>query len=450
MFQDREYFNSLRKIAVPIIIQQFVWSALNLLDVVMIGQLGDASVAGVGLANQVFFLLTFLLFGTSSGAAVFTAQYWGKGDVTSIRKVLGLSLGVSFVGSLLFTLVAVAIPNTVLSIYSRDPEVIAIGGRYLRIVAISYIPTAVTFAYGSVLRSIGNTRLPMITTVIALVIKTAISYVLIFGLFGAPEMGVEGAAIGTAIARVLQIFILIIPIYTQKLPIAAKLNEMGGFSPEFVKAYIKVGLPVMVQEVLWSLGMSTYNLVYARIGTQSIAAVNIAGTIENLAFVIFIGISDACAVIIGNQIGANNEANAKRYARYSLTLVTLGGFLVGVLIWLSSGLILELYEISPEAHDFAIQVLTVMAFTLWVKVSNMTIIVGILRSGGDTRYALILEMLTIWLVGVPLALLGAFVFQLPVYWVVLMVAAEELCKYIIGLRRFATGRWVNNLVQHAA
>jgi putative MATE family efflux protein len=447
LFRDSTYFKTLMRIAVPIASQHFITSSLNAVDVIMIGQLGETAVAAVGLANQVFFLLILLLFGISSGAAMFTAQFWGKEDIESIHKVLGIGLMLGIASSLLFSFAALVFPEFILSIYSKDPAVIALGSTYLRRVALSYVFTSITFSFASVLRSTENVKLPMFVSIVALSINTVLNYLLIFGNFGFPKMGVEGAAIATLIARSLECVTLLTLTYRLRTPVAARLSELLGFNRDFILRYLRIALPVMFNEMMWSLGITVYNIVYARIGTESIAAVNISATIENMAFVLFIGISNAAAIMIGKRIGANEEDTAFTDGKRTLILGMAGAVLVGIIILVGKDAVLSLYQISETARQYASLILTITSFVLWIRVSNMIMIVGIFRSGGDTRFSFILDVGSVWLVGVPFALIGAFVFHLPVYGVVLMIMAEEVVKMFIGFWRFSSRKWINNLTQ---
>ena len=214
-----------------------------------------------------------------------------------------------------------------------------------------------------------------------------------------------------------------------------------------LKIILKTVAPVVLNEVIWSFGITTYNAVYAHIGTDAIAAVNISSTIENLAFVMFIGVGNACAIMVGKQIGSEDEETAYQYAGRSIVMAIGGAVVMGLLVVLFSDLILSLYNISEGALSLAHNILLVSAATLWIRATNMTTFVGILRSGGDTRYALLVELFSIWTIGVPLALIGGFVLHLPVYWVYLMVTAEEFTKFFIGLIRYFSKKWIHNLVR---
>jgi putative MATE family efflux protein len=447
-YNDPEYFPNIRKIAVPIIIQQFTFSGLNMLGVVFVGQKGEVSVAAVGLAGQLAFLLNLVHFGIISGAAMFTAQFWGRQDVPNLRRVLGLCLMLAVSASLIFFTLAQFLPSQILSIYTKDPEVIALGTNYVRVFSWTYLFFAITFSYALVMRSTGDVKTPTTISVSALLISTFLSYALIFGKFGFPELGIQGAAVAAVIARALECVTLISIIYVKKSPVAASLHELTNFDRAFVGRVIKPMLPVIINELFWALGITTYNVIYGRMGTESFAAMNIVSTIEQIAFVIFIGIGNATSVLVGNRIGAGKEDEAYLYAGRSLGLGIVGGILIGLLLQLVKVPVLSLYNVSPEVIENAGYVINVITFFLWVRVNNMTIVVGVLRAGGDTRFSMFIDGFIIWLVGVPMAYLGANVWNLPVYLVYLCAMSEEATKWILGVNRYFSRKWIHNLAAH--
>lgn len=444
-YNDPDYFPNVRKIAIPIIVQQFTFSALNMLAVVFVGQKGEVSVAAVGLAGQLAFLLNLVHFGIISGAAMFTAQFWGRNDVPNLRRVLGLCLMLAIAASLIFFTLAQFLPAQILSIYTKDPQVIALGARYVRVFSWTYLFFAVTFSYALVMRSTGDVRTPTTVSVAALLLSTLLSYTLIFGKFGLPEMGIQGAAIAAVIARALECVTLISVTYAKKSPVAASFHELTDFDRTFVSRVIRPMLPVILNELFWSLGITTYNIIYGRMGTESYAAMNIVSTLEQIGFVIFIGISNATSVLVGNRIGAGKEEEAYVYAGRSLGLGIVGGLLVGSLFQLVKAPILSLYNVSPEVLQNAGNVINVITFFLWVRVNNMTIVVGVLRAGGDTRFSMFIDGIIIWLVGVPMAYLGANVWHLPVHLVYLCAMSEEATKWILGVNRYFSRKWIHNL-----
>ncbi|MBI5946317.1 MAG: MATE family efflux transporter [Chloroflexi bacterium] len=444
--KDRTFLRELLVIAIPISFQQLINASLNLIDVIMVGQLGESAIAAMGLSNQVFFVLILLLFGATSGMAIFTAQFWGKQEIEPIRKVLGMSLIVSISVAFLFTLAATLMPEIVLGFYTKDAEVIRLGSSYLRIVGFTYIPIAIATSYIAVLRSIQLVRLTVIATVSALVFKTILGYALIFGIGGLPALGVRGAAIGTASGWTLELVLLLILIYTQKTPLAANPLTFFSFDKAFFARVIKTVLPAIANEMFWSLGITTYNAIYAHIGTDSIAAINVNATIEELGFVVFMGLGNACAVMVGNRIGAGRKDEAYEIVRRVIIMGVAFAVGIGGIIILFRETVVGLYDLSPSGENNVRWLLLVMACTLWIRMFNFSTFIGALRAGGDTRFALIMEICSIWLIGVPAAYVGAFVFHLPVYLVYLMVMLEEIAKVFVSAWRFKSRKWIHDLV----
>jgi putative MATE family efflux protein len=445
-FRDKDFFRSMLVIALPIAVQQLIFAVLNLIDVLMVSQLGETSVAALGLANQIFFLLILFLFGITSGMAIFTAQFWGKGDVEQIRHVLGICLVIAVSVGALLSGAAVFLPERLMGFYTEDPEVIQLGSDYLRIVGLSYVFTAITVSYASVLRSITQVALPMIVAGISLIIKTLMGYLLIFGIAGLPALGVRGAAIGTCIGWVLQSILLLALVYVLKTPLAAHPLSFFRFDRPFLFRVLKTSMPAALNEVLWSLGITSYNAVYARISTDAIAAVNLNATVEELMFVLFIGLGNASSVMVGNKIGEGGKDLAFEYGR-RFTILGVGvAILIGVLVLSLRATVIDLSGFSGPAAENLRGLMLVYSLSIWLKVFNFMLFIGALRAGGDTRYAMFTELFSIWMIGVPSALIGGFVLHLPVYGVYALVLLEEAVKAIIVLRRFLSRKWIHDLV----
>lgn len=447
-FKDKDYYKQLLRLMLPIALQNIFASALNLVSVLMIGQLGDAPVAAVGLANQVWFLLNIIVFGVVSGASMFQAQFWGKRDIHNIRRVLGLSVKISAIVALIFWGAAFFFPESVLRIYSSDPAVIEEGSRYLRTVSWSYWFYAITSAYSTAARATGNVRTPMLVSTSALGVGVVLQYVFIFGFppMGIEPGGVNGAAIGILIARGFECVTFLLIIYLKRSsPIAANLRDLADANLGYFGRVMTPVLPVIINEVLWSFAITTYNVIYGHISTQSVAAINIASTVESLAWGIFLGVGNATSIMVGHLIGESKTDQAYRYAGRSLVVQALGGLGMGALIYLFGGTILQYYKVSPEVVDYARGILTVMAIGWSMRAVNHVIIIGVLRAGGDSRFSLFLDGIIIWLVGVPLVAAAAFLLHLPIYYVYAFTMAEEAVKMIVGLWRYFSKRWINDL-----
>jgi len=251
--------------------------------------------------------------------------------------------------------------------------------------------------------------------------------------------------VATVISRALECVVLLFFVYRSRSPVAASPRELLDLNAAFVGRILKPMFPVILNELFWSLGITTYAAIYGRMGTDSLAAINIINSVEQVAFVFFIGVSNATSVLVGNRIGAGDEEEAYLYAGRSLGIGVVGGLLIGLVLQIFKWPILSLYNVSPEVIQNASYVMNVVSIFLWMRVNNMTIVVGILRAGGDTKFSLFVDGIIIWIVGVPLSALGAFVFHLPVYWVAVCVMSEEVTKWFFGITRYRSRKWINNL-----
>ncbi len=447
-WKDKKFLKSMFLIAIPIALQNLIASSLNMVDTLMISSLGKSSIAAVGLANQLFFFYILISFGINSGSSIFIAQYWGKEDITSIRKVLGLALSLSAILGIIFTFIAFFFPEFIMGIFIEEPEVIKIGSDYLRVVSLSYIVTTLSFSYSAALRSTGRPSIPMIVSAISFVTNTVFNYVLIFGKFGFPQLGVKGAAWGTVIARFVELGIILYSIYRSKGILAANIKELLGWNKEFFQRYIKTTYPVILNEGFWSLGQVMYSIAYAKIGEEAIASVQIATTIQNMFFVIVRGLANACTVMVGNKIGAGEEEEAFNYATMFLTISALSGVVLGLVQSLTPSITLSFFRgLEPSVYLLSEKLLIVLGLTFIFKMFNATAIVGVFRGGGDTTYSMILEIMSVWMVGVPLAFIGSLLLKIPVYYVVLLVSLEEVVKAIVALPRIISKKWIRNVTK---
>lgn len=445
-WKDRIFLKSMLAIAIPIALQNLITSSLNMVDTLMISDLGQSSIAAVGLANQVFFFYMLINFGVNSGSGIFISQYWGKKDTLSIRKVLGLAVSLSTFTGIIFTVVAFFFPEFIMGLLIKEQKVIQLGSEYLRIVSLSYIITAIGFSYSVALRSTGRPRVPMKVSAISFVTNTVFNYVLIFGKFGFPEMGVKGAALGTLIARIVELLFILYAVYSGGGPLRANIKELLNWNKEFVKKYMITVSPVIINEGFWSLGQVLYSVAYARIGEEATAAVQLTLTIQNIFFVLVRGLGSACSVLVGNKIGEGDKTNAYNYAINFMTMSSLLGLILGTTMALTPDLTLKLFRnIDSDLYHIARSLLVIMGFTFFIRTTNSTIIVGVLRGGGDTRFSMFLEMGAVWIVGVPLSFIGALTLKWPVQYVFLLITSEEIVKFLIGIPRVLSKKWMKEL-----
>ncbi len=444
-WKDKIFLKSMFAIALPIALQNLISTSVNMVDTLMITSLGEASLAAVGLANQVFFFYALITFGINSGSSIFISQYWGKQDTINIRRILGIALFLSISVGVVFTIIAFFFPSSLMRIFIDDLEVVKLGADYLKLASFSYIITAISFSYSIALRSTGRPNIPMISAFLSFITNTVFNYILIFGKLGFPALGVRGAAIGTIIARLVEFSFLIYTIYKTKGVLAARIKDLIDWNREFINKYLKTVSPVIFNEAFWSLGQIMYSIAYASIGKEATAAIQLTNTIQNVFFVLIRGLANACAVMIGSKIGADDKEGAYDYAINFISLSTMLGLGLGAIMALTPDLTLKIFSIEPELYELTKKILIIMGLTFFIRTYNSTVIVGVLRGGGDTNFSLYIEMGSVWLVGVPLAFIGAKVLNLPVYFVFLLVTIEEVLKLVISLPRILSKKWIKDL-----
>jgi putative MATE family efflux protein len=445
LFNDRQFYRSLFAIALPIMFQNFINSAVNMLDTVMIGRLGTVEIAAVGLGNQVFFLYNLALFGLCSGASIFTAQFWGKRDIAGIRKNTGFSLILALIGASLFTLAAGLMPERIIGVYSRDSAVIAAGAEYLRVLSPSFIPFGISMIFMLTLRSTEKVKLAMAATFVAISINAVLNYCLIFGAGPFPAMGVRGAAAATVVARTAETLILLCASYAKKYPPAGSLKELLGFSPSYTRRFIRIVMPVLINEIIWSTGISLQNLIFARTNTDAIAAFNIVGTVSQLTWVLFIGLGNGVAVLIGKKIGEGDEAKAREYAARITVFSPLVAIGAAVALFFLSFLLPLVFNVNENVIAQARFMFIIISIMYPFRSFNMAMVVGICRAGGDTVFCVIYDVVFMWALALPLAAVAAFVFKAPVWVLFLCLNSEGCLKVILGLWRLRTGKWLRNV-----
>jgi len=445
--KDSQFRKLMAGIAVPIILQMLLTNGLSFVDTMMIGRLGEVEVAAVGLANQMFFLVFLCFFGITSGTGIFVAQFWGDNDEKGIHRVVGLSLVSTLIFALPFAAASFFFPASLMRLFTPDPAVIELGVQYLRIIAPSYIFSGVSFSFAMALRSIEKPRIPLEATAISMALNTVLNLLLIFGLFFFPKLGVRGAAIATTISRGVELIVILILIYKRKLPVAASIREYLAFGSVLAKKFFTTAGPVLLNEIAWSLGMVMYKLVFARMGTEVVAAANITESIQGLFFVFLIGTGNTAAIMIGKKIGQGKPDEATVYARHFLVQGVLLGVVLGVVMSATAPAVVLLLKMKPDT--IALVRLTLMALGLLIPVKsfNLHMIVGVLRSGGDTKFSFLTELIGVWSIGVPLAFVTGLVWRLSLPAVYLLVGIEEVFKLVVTGWRMHSGRWINDLTR---
>ncbi|WDP90172.1 MAG: MATE family efflux transporter [Desulfobacter sp.] len=443
---QQSFLGHLLTLALPISLQNLLTCSMTVIDILMVGQLNETAIAAVGIATQFVFIFIVIQYGIHSGISIFTAQYWGKKDLSRIKQLSGLGILAGLAVAALFSFIALILPDQLMSLFSKDPAVVVLGSGYLKIVGITFAFSAVIFSFMSNLRALGFVRVPMVCSMVAVSLNIFLNYVLIFGHLGCPALGVTGAAIATCTSKIVECLVMAGIIYGKRYPLAASIKEMLGFDRPFFMRVLATCWPVFLNELFWVTGVSMYKVVYARIGTQAIAAVNIVATLEEFMFIPFFGIFHGGSIMIGNSIGAGREKRAYAYGRFLMVAQLIMALAAGAMMILSRDLVLSFYNISPATYENAYYLMLVAGLVFWGKTTNFTTIVAVLRGGGDTRFGFLLDLAGVWCIGVPMAFLAAFYLELPVYGVMALIAVEEVFKLGIGIPRFLSKKWIRNLV----
>ena len=445
---DKKQLNrKLRMLAVPIAIQGIVSSTLSLVDNLMVGFLGETELASVGVASQVFMIFYLIEFGMMGGFATFASQFYGVGDKASIRKVIGLGMTVMTSVGILFFAVMMLFTEPIMGFYTKDPAVRELAVQYVRINSITFILLGVSVSLQMGFRSTQQTKVPLVVSVVTFSTNTILNYILIFGKFGAPAMGVAGAALATAIARVLEIIINVFCASRKWNVFYGNIKTFFGWKKELVKRIIKNATPTTVNELLWSLGQTMYVAAFNRIGTTEYAAYQAANIIANVFVFAGFSIGDAALIMIGEKLGEGDKEYTWEMSKHILKVGVIVGAIIGVIIMITAYPMTTLFNLTSEGRGYAFKILILIGITIPMGIYGGIHITGTLRGGGDTKFAMLAESGCVWLVAVPLAFLGATVWNLPIHWCFVLIRIEELVKGAILTWRYLSKKWMNTVIR---
>ena len=444
--EGKIFYKKMILIGLPIVFQNLISIGLNLIDSLMIGRLGEAEVAAVGAANQVYFVFVITLFGFYAGAAVHTAQYWGARDIPNVRKMLGINYIVGILFSTAVTAFAYAFAPFLLGLFSKDPVVIELGVGYIRIACFSYFFAGLSMAISYNSRAIQNLKLPTTVNALALCLNAMLNYLLIFGVAGFPELGVKGAAVATLIARCFEFVAMFTAIYIQKEhPFKAGPKALFDFDWQYFVKAARTAVPVVMSEFSWAACIALIFMAYGKIGTEALAVAQVANTISDMLQSVFFGVGNATMMLIGETLGQQNKEeayiNGKRSIRATLVLILI----TTVLMLLVSRTVTGFFNFDASTLELMYDTLIVMALLTGPKMLAYIYICGILRAGGDTVFCMNLELICNVLVQVPMAYIAVLVFHVSLPMAMIFVATGELVRIVACAPRFRSKKWINIL-----
>lgn len=445
MEKENSFLAETGKIAIPVALQVMLQSSFSMVDQIMIGQLGSVSIAAIGLAGKFTSIFNVLTTAVASVAGIMIAQYMGKKEEKEVGRSFYVNLVVALAVAAVFTVICLAFPGQILDIYTKDPETKAVAVGYMRIVAASYFPIVGASLLSTVLRCMGKASLPMYASFAAVMLNTGLNYILIFGKCGVSPLGVNGAAVATILSQAAN-FIVILLLYLKysrnqgkRLPFSLRLGAAGK------QQYLAMLLPLLLNELLWSIGENVYAAIYGRMGTADCAAMTLINPIQGLMIGALSGISQAAGIIIGKELGKQEEEQAYRKAKKLMCYGLCCSAVLSLLLLLLKNLYVSIYQVEDAVKLTAQQILIAFAIISPVKVQNMILGGGILRSGGKTNYTLAIDLIGTWCVGVPVGLLTAFVLKLPISYVYFFLSLEECVRLIISLVVFKRRGWMQSL-----
>lgn len=442
-----KFYRNVIALVIPMALQNLINVGVSAADVIMLGGVGETALSGASLAGQVQYIMTLFLFGLTSGATVLTAQYWGKGDRDSIEKILGMAVKAAVFVTALFTVAALAVPEVLMSIFTSDPAVTAEGIRYLRIVAFSYMLMGITQAYLYIMRSVERVIVATVVYLLSLLCNIVLNSIFIFGLMGCPAMGVRGAALGTLCARILEVILVAGYARLFNRDIKLRMKYVIHTDRILFRDFMRYALPVVVNEVMWGLGTAANTAILGHMGSPAVAANSVAQVARQLATVVSFGLSSAAAIYLGKTIGEKKQEYAREYSKRFILLSIIMGALGGAVILAVSPVAASALSLSVTAKEYLRFMFFVMSYFVVGQAFNTTMVVGIFRSGGDTRFGLILDVSTMWCCSILLGFIAAFVLKwnVPAVYVILM--SDEIIKIPITTWRYRKYRWLRDVTR---
>lgn len=438
----RTFYTMLWTIGLPVALQNLISTSVNLMDTLMVGRLGESALSAVSIANQIFFFYSISIFGITSAAVILCSQYWGSKKVQAIQKVLTLSLRLAAVAGAVFAMLLLLIPKQLMCLFTPDAAVIEMGIGYLRIVAVAYLFYGLTTTCLMVLRSVEDVKIAMCIYSLSVVVNIFFNYMFIFGKFGAPALGVAGAAMGTLIARSLEFVIMLVYMLRVENKIRYRLFMLGQVESVLLKDMIHYGTPVMINELLWGAAHSLHLVILGHMSVDAVAANSICSVIYQMTLSFVIGVSSASAVIIGKTVGQGDLSQTSQYAHKLLRVYFVVGLALAGLILLLREPMVQFYKIAPETAAMAQQFMLVYAVVMFCTGFCHPLITGILRGGGDIMYAAVTDVGCLWMF-LPIGAAAAFLLQLEPPLVYFVLRLEIVLKTVLCLFRLRNDNWIH-------
>ena len=443
---DKNFYRRIFQLVTPIVIQNLLSAAVGSADIIMLNYVGQSAISAVSLATQYTNILFMFFYGLGTGATMLCAQYYGKGEYEPIRVVTGMAMKISLAASIVFAAAALLKPDLMMLIFTNDKELIELGVIYLRYMSVTYICWGILEIYLSVLRSIGKVKISMILNILAFCLNIILNAVFIFGLFGAPKMGVAGVALATMLSRVVELAGCFVVSTFQK---EIKLNFLYMLKKNklLFQDFVRLSLPALGNDIIWGLAFSMYSVIMGHMGSDVVAANSLVTVVRNFGTTFCFGIASGGTILLGNIIGANRMDEARECASKLMKLTVLFGIFGGLIVLLVSPLVLEFASLTETAYGYLKYMLLINSYYIVGIAVNTTLIAGVFRAGGDSRFGFVCDTIDMWVYAVPLGFLAAFVFKLPVMVVYFLLCTDEFAKWPWVIKHYRSMKWLKNITR---
>lgn len=441
------FYGQIIRLVIPVVIQNLLSAAVSSADVVMLNYVSQDAISAVSLASQYANVLFMIYYGLGTGATMLCAQYYGKKDYMAIRAVEGIALRFSLIVSAVFAVLALCVPEQMMRLFTNEQRLIELGADYLRYMSVAYLCWSVIEVYLSVLRSMERVTICMVLNMVAFGLNVLLNAVFIFGLFGAPKMGVSGVALATAISRVVELLGCILVSICSK-EVKLDLRYLFIRNKPLFGDFVKLALPALGNDVVWGVGFSMYSVILGHLGSDAVAANSLVTVVRQFGTVLCYGMASAGGILLGKLIGERQpEELIRRDASLLIRLTIACGVLGGLLVLAATPFVLRYATLSETAMGYLKTMLLINTYYITGTALNTTMICGIFRSGGDSRFGFYCDLIDMWAYAVPLGFFSAFVLRLPVRWVYFLLMTDEFVKWPFVIRHYKKGQWLRNITR---
>lgn len=439
------FFKAVCTLAIPVALQSMLQSSFSMVDQIMIGQLGEINVAGVGLAGKFSSIYSVVISAIGAVAGIMIAQYLGQKNRSEVRRSFftNLLLGAGIAG--MFMVICTLFPNQIMGAYTRDVQTRQAAAEYLMLISGTFVPMAGATLLSTLFRCLEKPRLPLYASILSALLNTGLNYIMIFGKLGISPMGVRGAAFATVISQCANFLLMLLMLSQNGFLLKCNEGEPTATLRMNWGQYWSMLLPLLVCEVVWSLGENVYAAIYGHMSTDASAAMTLTNPIQGLVIGALCGLSQAASVIIGKHLGSGENEEAYWSAKKLMLYGAIGSALLSVIVMIASKAYVGIYQVDNAVKTMTMQILFAYAIVVPFKVLNMILGGGIIRSGGRTKYVMFIDMVGTWCFGVPLGLLSAFVWKLSIPYVYFLLSLEECIRFGISLIVFRRRKWMNQL-----